>query len=321
MNRIRVCNFGDPGVLKLEDVVIPTPGTGQILVKIHSVGVNPVETYIRSGMYGPHPLPYTPGTDAAGTVEASEDASWKPGERVFTTGSLTGTYADYAICTASQLFRLPEEISFDQGAATWIPAATAARSLLLGEARPGETILIHGATGSVGLSATQLAAAAGLKVLGTGGTPEGRDLALREGACFMEDHSSPGYRERLMDFTGGKGVDLILEMLGNRNLGDDLPMLAFRGRVVVIGNRGPKNCGRVEINPRDLMARDARVMGMSLRNVTALEAATLGEALASALGSGTLRPVIGPILPLSEAAEAHRLVLERRLPGKIVLHP
>src|SRR5215510_6788617 len=154
MKAIRVHEFGGLEVLHLEEVPTPQPGSGLVLVRMHATGVNPVETYIRAGTYARLPaLPYTPGNDAAGVVEeVGADASeFKTGDRVYTSGSVTGTYAEFALCKKEQVHPLPANVSFAQGAAIGTPYATAYRGLLQrATVKPGETVLVHGASGGVG---------------------------------------------------------------------------------------------------------------------------------------------------------------------------
>jgi NADPH2:quinone reductase len=180
----------------------------------------------------------------------------------------------------------------------------------------GETVLVHGASGGVGIAAVQIARAYGFNVFGTAGTEEGLALALREGASHVFNHRDEGYLEKAKAETpGGKGFDIILEMLANVNLSRDLPVLATYGRVVVIGNRGT-----VEINPRDAMRADASILGMTLFNVPPSELDSIHAALYAGLENGILRPVIGKELPLSEAAQAHIEVMKPSgAHGKIVL--
>ena len=209
--------------------------------------------------------------------------------------------------------RLP----FAQGAAIGTPYATAFRGLIQrGQAQPGETVLVHGASGGVGTAAVQLAVARGMRVLGTAGTERGRELVREQGAQAVFDHHAADYLERIMEATSGRGVDVILEMLANVNLGKDLTILAPRGRVIVIGNRG-----RVEIDARETMARDADIRGMVLPNTPPAELASIHAALVAGLKDGTLAPVIAQEIPLAEAPAAHRAVLEPGAFGKIVLIP
>jgi NADPH:quinone reductase len=320
MKAIRVHEFGGPEVLRLEELSTPQPGPGELLVRIHAVGVNPVETYIRAGKYARLPdLPYTPGNDGAGVIEqvGAEVNELKPGDRVYTAGSISGTYAEFALCKREQMHRLPANVSFAQGAAMGTPYATGYRGLFQrGHAKPGETVLVHGASGGVGIATVQLARARGLRVFGTAGSEEGLKLVRKQGAHEVFDHRASDHFEQIMNATGDRGVDVIVEMLANANLGKDLTILAKSGRVVIVGSRG-----RVEIDPRDTMQRDADVRGMVLPNTPPSDLASIHAALIAGLENGTLRPVIGKEFPLAEAAQAHRAVMESGSFGKIVLVP
>ena len=315
---IRVEQFGEPEVLKLVEVPDLQISAGQILVQIRAAGVNPVETYIRAGTHARKPpLPYTPGSDGAGVVLALGSAgnNLKPGDRVFLSGSLSGTYAEAAVCTPDQVHPLPGIASFAQGAALGIPYATAYRGIFQrGEVRSGETLLVHGASGGVGSAAVQLAGGADIKVFGTAGSPEGRKLVQELGAELVFDHHDSGYREAIMEATQGRGVDCILEMLANINLGADLQLLAPRGRVVVIGSRGS-----VEINPRDAMMRDADIRGMVYANASGEESRGIYKFLGEQLATSRIQPIIRKELPLGAASEAHRTVMSPDAHGKIVL--
>src|SRR5208282_760960 len=264
-------------------------------------------------------LPYTPGGDAAGTVGSVGEGvtGFAPGDRVYVGGTLTGAYAEQTLAEAWQVHPLPSNVTFAQGAGVNVPYATAFRALWqIAHAQAGETVLIHGASGGVGVAGVQLARAAGLTVIGTGGTERGRKLAADEGAHHVLDHRAPDYLDALMKLTGGRGVDVILEMLANVNLAKDLTVLAPKGRVVVIGNRG-----NIEINPRDIMRRDAAVLGMVLWNASRHELASIHAGIVAGLENGSLRPVVGKELPLAEAHQAHRAVMEPGAFGKIALIP
>ena len=320
MKAIVVKKFGGPDVLQIGEVPLPRPAAGQVLVRVHAAGVNPVETYIRAGTYAKLPaLPFTPGTDGAGVVEQAGEGvkSFAAGDRVWFFGTSTGSYAEYALCSGEQVHLLPERVPFAQGAAVGVPYPTAYRALFQrGEALPGETVLIHGATGGVGIAAVQLARAAGLTVLATGGTEQGRVAVLENGAHHVFDHCALGYIDEVMNATGNRGVDVILEMLANVNLSKDLALLAKNGRVVVIGSRG-----KIEIDPRDTMVRDADIRGMVVFNASAAEMAAVHAALGAGLENGALRPVVGREFPLADAARAHQAVMEPGALGKIVLLP
>ncbi len=319
MKSIRVTQFGGPEVLQLKTVPDPEPGPSQVLVSVRAIGVNPVETYIRSGKYPNAAVPYTPGTDAAGEVAKVGSAvrHVSVGDRVYTSGSVTGTYASLAICEAADVHPLPAHTSFSQGAALGVPYGTAWRALFQrARAIPGETVLIHGASGGVGTAAVQLAHAAGLIVIGTAGSEKGEQLVRELGANHVLNHRQPNYLGKVRDITENRGVDIIIEMLSNVNLGKDLEVLARNGRVVVVGSRGT-----VEINPRELMVRDAEIRGMMLFNLSPREKVAVHAALRAGLDNGTVKPVIARELSLAEASAAHVAVMEPGAAGKIVLVP
>jgi NADPH2:quinone reductase len=316
---IRVHQFGGPEVLKLEEVPDPQPGAGQVVVRVHAAGVNPVEAYIRTGTYALKPsLPYTPGGDAGGVVVAVGPGvkRVKTGDRVYTTASVTGTYAELALCDEAKIQPLPEHVSFEQGAAMGVAYGTAYRGVFQrADAKPAETVLIHGASGGVGTAAVQLARAAGMVVIGTAGSEEGMKLVLEQGAYHALNHSTEGYLDELMKLTEGRGVDVVIEMLANKNLSRDLTVLAKKGRVAVIGNRGT-----IEINPRDAMSREADIRGVTLMNTSETEYKEMQAALVAGLESGALHPVIGERIPLAEAARAHTEIMSGSgASGKMVL--
>jgi len=320
MNAIRVYQPGAPDVMRLEEITDPIPGAGQVLVAIKAVGVNPVEAYIRAGTYPTKaPMPYTPGSDAAGIVRTvgSGVTAFKPGDRVYTAGTQTGAYAQLALCNAAQVYPLPPNITFQQGAAINIPYATAWRAMFIcGHAKPGETLLVHGASGGVGIASVQIAKAAGMIVFGTAGTEKGLKLVTDEGADHVVNHTTPEYVKQLMEMTQVRGFNMIVEMLANVNLNTDLGLLAKSGRVVVIGSRGP-----VQIDARQTMGKDTSIIGMSLMHATPPELHMIHSALGAGLANGSLRPVINRELPLSDAPKAHELVMGSAAHGKIVLIP
>jgi NADPH2:quinone reductase len=320
MRAIRVKEFGGPEVLRLEDIPEPLAGKGQVVVRVKAAGVNPVDTYIRAGTYPRKPaLPYTPGADGAGVVESVGEGvtRFKKGDRVYVGGGFTGTYAELALFDEWSAWPLPAGLSFSQGAAVNVPYVTAFRGLFQkAQARGGETVLVHGASGGVGIAAVQLARAAGLRVVGSAGTERGRKLAADEGAHVVLDHTAPDHFEKALAQTNGRGYEVILEMVANVNLGKDLPLLAQYGRLVIIGSRGP-----VEINPRDAMGRDATILGVALPNIRPDELTAIHSSLVAGLENKTLRPVVGQELPLPEAPRAHAAVLAPGSHGKIVLIP
>ncbi len=320
MKAIRVSEFGPPEVLHLGDVPDPKPGPGEVVVRVRAIGVNPVDTYIRSGTYHIRPeLPYTPGMDAAGVIESIGEGIGRVGvgDRVYTSGTISGAYAEQALCNEAQVHKLPENVSFAQGAGINIPYSAAYHALFhRAKAVPDDVLLVHGAEGGVGVAAVQFALAAGLTIIGTGGSERGLKLVADQGAHHVLNHNDPHHWEEVLAVTEGRGVDVILEMLANVNLGKDLGLLVRFGRVVIIGSRGT-----VEINPRDAMIRDATILGMLLMNATEVEIRGIHKALFAGLRNGALCPVVGRELPMAEAQSAHRSIIESSAYGKTVLIP
>jgi len=320
MKAIVVHEFGAPEVMKLEEFPTPKAGPKQAVVRVHAAGVNPFDTYMRAGTYAiKPPLPYVPGGEAAGVVETIGEGvtQFKPGDRVFVGHPVTGTYAEYTLALESQLHRLPSQTSFSQGAGIYVAFATAYHALYHhAEARASETLLVHGASGGVGIAAVQLGRALGMTVIGTAGTDKGLELVRREGAHHAFNHKNAGYTDAILKATNGRGVDVVLEMLANINLAADLKLLASHGRVIVIGSRGD-----ISITPRDLMVRTASVRGFTLWGITEAQEADVMAGLYAGLENGTIRPVVGKELPLGEAVRAHKEIMEPGAQGKVILIP
>ncbi|MEM9356496.1 MAG: NADPH:quinone reductase [Pseudomonadota bacterium] len=324
MKAIQADTFGGPEVLQLREVDDPVPGPGEVVVDIRAAGVNPADTYMRTGVYAIVPdLPYTPGGDAGGVISAvgSGVTSLSVGDPVFVgTGlsfDLTGCYAEKVKRKADEVLPLPSNVSFAQAAAFGVSYTTAHYALFeRGGAKPGETVFIHGASGSVGTSAIQLAKRAGLKVIGSGGTEKGLALIRSEGADLAVDHTADGYLDEVKQFTGGQGPQLVLEMLANVNLAADMDVVAKYGRIIVIGNRG-----EITVNPRVAMMKEIDVRGIALWNATSEQMRPIIDDILAGVADGALKPVIGREMPLSEAAASHVAVLEPGAYGKIVLVP
>jgi len=309
MRTVKVSKFGGPEVLKVETgVPVPKPGDNELLIKVKATGVNPVDTYIRNGTYSRVPdLPYTPGDDSAGVVEAVGVGvtGFKIGDRVMTVRSLTGTYADYHKADPSFVAQLDSKLSFQEGACVGIPYYTAYKALYFrAKATPGESVLIHGASGAVGVAAIQLSKALGLTVYGTAGTKEGVDMVKAQGADHVFNHRLEGYQGDIMKATNGAGVDVILEMLANVNLQSDLTMLKFQGRVVIIGCRGS-----IEINPRLTMGKELSILGVALMTSTPAEWKTMHAAIEAGQRGGWVKPCVGRVYSLEEAATAQNDVI------------
>lgn len=320
MKAIRVHQQGGPEVLVFEDIPARAPAAGQVLITVRAAGVNPVDTYIRSGQYGlPAILPYTPGMDGAGVVAAVGDGvlNFTTGDRVFFSCPDAASYAEEAACPADRVFPLPESCSFSEGAAIGIPYATAFRALFTkARAQAKETVLVHGASGGVGIAAVQMAKQAGMTVFASAGSVTGRRLLTAQGADYIVDHLDPCHYDEIMTRTEQRGVSVILEMLANKNLAADLRLLSIGGRLVVIGSRG-----EIAINPREIMAREAVVTGVMILRNDAREQEKIFSAVCRGIAERKFTPVIGQEFPLARAGDAHRAISAPGAKGKIVLIP
>lgn len=324
MKAIRAHSFGGPENLQLDEVDDLVPGPGEVLIEVKAAGVNPADTYMLGGAYAIVPdLPYVPGGDAGGVVVAvgSGVTKFQTGDRVFAGTSLgfrmQDAYAEMMLRAEADVMALPDGVSFAAGAALGVPFTTAHYGLFeRGDAKAGETVFIHGASGAVGTAAIQLAKRAGLHVIGSGGSERGCALIRELGADHAVDHTSADYISEVQSLTNGDGPSLILEMLANVNLATDLDLVAKYGRIVVIGNRG-----EVTINPRLTMMKELDVRGLALFNASREVMETITADLLIGLGDGSLKPIIGREMPLAEASAAHKAVLEPGAYGKIVLVP
>ena len=324
MKAILAHQFGGPEVLRYEETPDPLAGPGEVVIDIKAAGINPADTYMRGGAYAiVPPLPYTPGGDAAGVVSAVGEGvtTVSVGDRVFAGTAMgfnmTGCYAEKVSRPASDVLPLPEGVSFAQAACLGVPYATAHYGLFArGGSRAGETVFIHGASGSVGTAAIQLAKRAGMTVIGTAGTERGLQLVRDEGANHAVDHTKDGYMDQVKILTVGTGPEIILEMLANVNLVADLELVAKYGRIIIIGNRG-----EITINPRMTMMKELDVRGLALFNGSREQIVEIMQDLVAGLEDGSLRPIVGTEMPLSEASAGHIKVLEPGAFGKIVLVP
>ena len=324
MKAVRVMRFGLEYPMELEEVAAPKPGPGEILVRIAAAGVNPLEVAIRSGN---HPraramtLPYTCGTDVAGEVEAMGDGveAFALGDRVWGRAS-TGAYAEKGLLTADSTGKLPDSMSFAEGAALPIPLLTAWNALVLkGQAAPGDCVLVQGGAGGVGYLAVQLARAVGCRVFTTVSSGEKADFCLAAGAEAAINYKEEDVPGRVMELTSGRGVEVVVETVGCENLPSDLRFNAVDGRIVIVGTgtgKGPD----VTIPLPAAMGRDARILALSSGNLNPLVPGILRR-LAPMLESGTIKPHIGRALPMEQANESHEVLLSGKFLGKINLVP
>ncbi|KAI6232630.1 NADPH:quinone reductase [Aphelenchoides fujianensis] len=317
MRAALVREFGGEEKINVEEVPPPLAGEKQVLIRVKAAGVNPVDTYIRSGTYALKPeLPYVPGREGAGVVEqvGPNVQQFKPGDRVWFAALRNGAAAEFAAIDADFFFRLPDRVSFAQGATLGIAYFTAYRALFLkAGAQAGQSLFVHGASGGVGLAACQLAKSHGLRVFGTASTPEGEALAREHGCEEVFNHREEGYVERIRE-RYPLGFDIIVEMLANVNLCADLQLIAPQGRIVVVGNRGT-----IEIDPRQCMQKEAAIIGLMASVTTPEDYQRMGERVVGLLEGGHVTPNVGQTFPLEQLGEAHRRILEPGARGKIVV--
>ncbi|OQX29337.1 MAG: hypothetical protein B0D92_04255 [Spirochaeta sp. LUC14_002_19_P3] len=319
MKAVVVDKYGGPEVLRVKDVEKPYPKKGELLVKLYAAGVNPVDTYLRNGTQGYAPkLPWTPGLDGAGVLEAIGAETPVPegiqvGSRVYTAGSLSGTYAEYCLCGPDQVFLLPEELDWREGASLGIPYFTAARALFTkGNVSAGESLLVHGASGGVGLAALQLAADINVRAAGTASSDSGRKLVETCGAaCF--NHHDAMHIAQIQDYFGG-AVNIIIEMLADVNLADDLTLLSSGGRVVVVGSRG-----KIDIEPRFLMTTESMVVGVRVLQATKEEKKQYARRIAAGAKTGKVKPPVAKEYSLEQAGEAHRQIIKGPHAGNFLI--
>lgn len=323
-------SFGPPEVMKLGEKELPKLEAGQVRLRLGAAGVNPSDTYMRLGPHGPWgatphllpSLPFTPGKDGAGVVEELGPGvrGLSVGQRVYLAGCVSGSYAAEAVCEATHLFPLPENVSFAQGACVGVPCATAYHALRFrARAAEGQRVLVHGASGAVGLAAVQLAKDMGCFVAGTAGTAQGEEAVRAAGADLVANHRKEGYVAELQGAVP-QGFDVVLEMAAHGNLPVDLTLAGKRSCICIIGSKAQE----VGVNPRATMVKEVDVRGVFLGTQTAEERAETHAALQDAMARGALKPVVGMELPLADAAKAHVEVMgpsSGGAVGNIVLIP
>ena len=322
MRAIRVHAFGGPEALRLEDVPVPTPGPGQVLIRVEAAGINFIDVYHRTGLYK-QPLPFTLGREAGGTVEAVGPgvSTVRAGDRV-ASESVAGAYADFALVAADRLVPLPDDVSPRVGAAVMLQGMTA--HYLVHSTCPlgrGDTCLVHAAAGGVGLLLCQLASRAGARVIGTVSTEEKAALAREAGAAEVIFYDREEFAPAVRRLTGGAGVRVVYDSVGATTFFGSLECLAPRGMLVLYGqSSGP-------VAPFDAQLLSQRgslfLTRPSLVHYTATRAELLERAgdVLGGVADGWLGVRVGAEFPLERAADAHRALEGRRTSGKVLLLP
>ncbi len=324
MKAIRFHELGGPEVLRYEDAPDPSPASGEVLVRVRAIGVNYADTMFREGRYFLQPVfPAIPGLETAGEVVAVGEGvtAFVSGDRVMGPLANAGGYAELAVAPAHHLSKLPDNVSWTDAAALPIAAVTADQVLhVAGRLCPGETVVVHAAAGSVGTLMVQLAKLAGARVIATASTEEKRQLALSLGADVAIDYRQADWPQRVRAATGGRGADVIAEMVGGAVFTQSWTCLAPWGRLVCFGMAGGE---MPQLNPVMLMPQNQSVTGYYV--TSAIDRPDLMrptyDRLYAALSGGNLRVIVGGTAPLSEAAEVHRRLQGRQTTGRLVLLP
>jgi NADPH:quinone reductase len=322
MKAIRVHETGGPEKLLLEDIPIPDPGPNQALVKVHTIGLNFIDVYFRTGLYKSS-LPFTPGMEAAGTVEAVGEGVTvvKPGDRIAYAGQL-GAYAEYSLVNAMQLVPLPDSLEFPSAAAVMLQGITA--HYLTHSAFPlrkGETLLLHAAAGGVGLLLTQMARKIGARVIGTVSTEEKAALAKNAGADHIIFYTREDFEPEVKKITAGDGVDVVYDSVGRTTFEKGLNCIKRRGMMVLFG----QSSGPVPpLEPSILNVKGSIYLtrpGLAHYTATREELLWRTGDIFKWISDCSLKIRIDRIFLLKEAALAHQALEGRQTAGKVLIQP
>lgn len=323
MKAIRVERLGPPDVMELQDVPAPTPGPGEVRIEVEAVGINFADVLSVAGEYLTRTrVPYTPGMEFAGIVESLGEGvtGVQVGQRVAALGG-SGALARYSVVNAAGLIPVPENLSGAQAAAFPVSYFTAYHGLkTLGRGVEGEWVLVQAAAGALGTASIQLARAMGMHVIALASTEEKLALARDLGADVTILQDDPDRVQKVRDAAGGKGVPLILEVVGGKRFQESLDMAAPQGRIIVIGNASRE---QANLRPVELMKRNLTVTGLWLTSLMNDRAATMqaAQALAGLVGSGQVTPQVGPTYALADSARAFQDLLDRKTTGKVIIEP
>lgn len=322
MKAIQFHEYGDADVLRLEDISVPQPKPGEVLIRVEACGVNFADTLQRQNKYIYTPaLPFIPGQEVAGTVEqlGAEVKSFSVGQRVVAFIA-NGGYAEYVVAPAQMTVNLPQEVNFDAGAAILIAGLTAFHMLkTVAQLTSKQTVLVNAAAGGVGSVAVQLAKILGAKqIVATAGSPEKLELARSLGADTLVNYRDGDWHEQVLQATDNKGVDVILESVGGEVFNQSLECLADWGNLIVYG----RSSGSAVFDPSNLIAKNQSVIGFGvygfLQNPLYSESV---KTLFEYIKQGHLKVQIGGLFPLTQATKVHQLIESRSTQGKLILQP
>lgn len=323
MQVIRIRAAGGPEVLVPDTADRPQPASGELLIRVAAAGVNRPDCLQRRGLYPPPPgAPDIPGLEVAGIVAGmGKDVSgWKTGDRVCALLA-GGGYAEYCVAPAPQCLPVPATMSLVEAAALPETFFTVWTNVFeRGALQSGETLLVHGGASGIGTTAIQLARGLGATVFATAGSDAKTTLCRKLGAELAINYREDSFLDRIREHTGGRGVDVILDIVGGRYLKDNIKALAVDGRLVIIGLLGGS---RAELPLGPILAKRLTITGSTLRAREVTEkgriAAALKQQVWPLLEQGSIRPVIQATFPLDEAFRAHELLEANAAMGKLVL--
>jgi NADPH:quinone reductase-like Zn-dependent oxidoreductase len=321
MKAMRAHQFGGPEVLRLEDAPDPQVQGGQVQIRVRAAGINPADLVRLSGRLGQPPLPYIPGTDVCGEVEAvgAGVMNVKVGDRVCGR-AFAGGYAEKTCLVANEVVPLPTNLSWEEGAAIPIPFFTAYRALYhKAQLRPGETVLVSAGGGGVGVAAIQLAKVTHARVLTTVGSREKAERTRELGADVTINYREQDFVPEVQNATGGKGVNVIIENVAADNLAKDFGAIALNGRIVLIGT-GTGKAADASFGVIGALSKDVAVLGMSLVNAGPV-IQEMAAAVTHLLADGSIKAVVSRTYPLAEAKDALGDLVAGRVFGKLVLCP
>ena len=325
MNYIQIEKHGDPGVLKLHSMPVPEPGPGEVLIKVAAAGVNRPDVMQRKGLYPPPPgATDIPGLEVSGTVVSVGQNVSKPPINSEVCALVTcGGYAEYCLATASICLPVPEKISLVNAAGIPETFFTIWTNVFKrGQLKAGESLLVHGGSSGIGTTAIQLGKAFGATVYTTAGTSDKCEFCNNLGADAAINYREQDFSEEIKRLTEGKGVNVILDMVGGPYFPKNIRLLADEGRLVQIAlMQGSK----AEVDFRSLLLKRVTLTGSTLRPRSVEEKTKIAQALQKnvwpLLESGAIRPIIHETFPLKQASEAHRLMESSAHIGKILLKP
>jgi len=322
MKAVIAHEFGPPESMNLEETPTPEPGPGEVRIAIRAAGVNFVDVLTAAGGYQVKPaLPFIPGTEFAGVIDAIGEGvtGRKVGDRVSGSG-FGGGYAEYAIRAAASTSPIPDTMNFVDGATFRVSSSTSYYALVQrAQLQPGETVLVLGAAGAVGLAAIQIAKALGARVIATASNEAKRQLARESGADQAIDNAAADWRDQIKALTGGKGVDVVVDPVGGDATERAFRSLAWKGRHLVIGFAA----GAIPRLPTNLaLLKGAQLVGVDIRQFGIFEPETSAanqQAVLKLHAEGKLWPVITERLPLTDFRDAMQRTASGAVAGRIVL--